>query len=124
MSIEALNWCKDQECPTPTSKLILFVLANYADQNFSCFPSEAHLAKICGVSDRSVRRSLSQLAKMNLIDIHLRKGTSNRYVMRVDASVQSRVDTSGRTGRPRASAYTKHKHKRKVKRRSLNELAG
>jgi DNA-binding GntR family transcriptional regulator len=124
MSIEALNWCKSQPCPTPTSKLVLFVLSNYADERHSCYPSEKHLAKICGISDRSVRRCITALSELGLLDIESRKGTSNRYHLRVDTSVQSRVDTSVRTVRPRASAYTKEKQKKKTQRRSLNELAG
>jgi len=123
MSIEALNWCKAQACPTPTSKLVLFVLSNYADEQHTCFPSEQHIAQICGITDRSVRRCLSALASIDLIDIELRKGTSNRYHLRVDTSVHTRVDTNVRTVRTRASAYTKDKQKPKT-RRSLNDIAG
>lgn len=125
MSIEALNWCKSQDCPTPTAKLVLFVLSNYADERNSCYPSEKHLAKICGVSDRSVRRCLQTLSDIGLIDIQHRSGTSNRYFLSVDASVHPSMDASVRTVRTPVSAYTKDIQKKKTpRRRSLNDLAG
>ena len=126
MSIEALTWCKNQDCPTPTSKLVLFVLSNYADERHTCYPSEAHIAKICGITDRSVRRCLQMLIERELVAVEQRKGTSNRYHLRVDTSVHTRVDTNVRTGRTRASAYTKEIQKKKPQpqRRTMNELAG
>ena len=126
MSIEALNWCKSQTCPTPTAKLVLFVLSNYADERASCYPSEKHLAKICGVSDRSIRRCLQSLSDSGLIEIKHRSGTSNRYFLSVDTSVHRGVDASVRTVRPRATAYTKDTQKTKTQpiRRSLNDIAG
>ena len=123
MSIQALTWCVRQTCPTPTSKLILFVLSNYADHRHSCFPSEKHIGKVCGVSPRTVRRCLSQLSKNQLITINLRKGTSNRYVLSMDADGHTSMDAGDRSGRSAVTAYTKDIHK-KTKRRSLNELAG
>lgn len=115
MSIEALTWCKNQTCPTPTSKLVLFVLSNYADEAGSCYPSEGHLAKICGVSERSIRRCIAMLADCGYVRVEARAGTSNRYYLGVDTSV--------RTVRPRVAAYTKEKQKTNNQRR-LNELAG
>ena len=107
MSVQALTWCISKRCPSPTSKLVLLVLANYADKRHSCFPSENHIAEICGVSDRSVRRCLVALVDCGLIEIRHRTGTSNRYFLRVEASVQSGVDAHGRRVRPPVSDYTK-----------------
>lgn len=123
MSIQALSWCVHQRCPTPTCKLVLFVLSNYADERHTCFPSEQHIATICGVSSRSVRRCLKSLSDAGLIFIELRKGTSSRYHLGVDASVHTRADASDRTVRTRTTAYTKDTQKTKTT-RSLNELAG
>jgi len=124
MSIEALTWCVSKRCPSPTSKLVLFILANYADRRHSCFPSEKHIAKICGVSDRSVRRCLVALVDCGLIEIKHRKGTSNKYFLSMEASVQRGVDAHDRRVRPRASAYTKDIQKNDNKETNLNELAG
>lgn len=121
MSIEAITWATRQTCPNPTCKLVLFVLANYADEQHSCFPSEGRLAQICGITDRSVRRSLGMLENCGLVTIKARKGTSNRYVLGVDTGVRGRVDTGVRGVRTLASAYTKDTLKRQG---DLNELAG
>ena len=67
MSINALSWALKQETDTTTTKLVLLVLSNYADEDHSCYPSEKHLAKIVGVSDRTIRRSLKYLVEKQLI---------------------------------------------------------
>ena len=131
MSIEALTWCKYQDCPTPTSKLVLFVLAYYADERHSCYPSEKTLAKICGISDRQVRTHLKKLQDMGLLTIVTRHGTSNRYVLRVDAGVhrgveadfRPRVEADFRRVRKRTSANTKDIQNNRSE-GNLNELAG
>lgn len=122
MSIEALSWCKNQECPTPTSKLVLFVLSNYADEQHSCYPSEKHIAKICGISDRQVRTHLKKLQSLGLIHILIRQGTSNRYILGVEAGFRGGVEADFRAVRKQTSAYTKDKQK--IKRGTLNDLAG
>ena len=121
MSIEALTWCKNQECPTPTSKLILFVLSNYADEQHSCFPSEKHIAKICGISDRQVRTHLKKLEGLGLLQIVMRSGTSNRYVLGVEASFRGGQEVNFRSVRNSTSAYTKDKQNNRGR---LNDLAG
>jgi len=110
MSIECLSWCIKKETNNPTTKLVLFVLSNYADEKKSCYPSEKHLAKIVGVSARSVRRCLVYLSENNLINIEHRSGTSNRYFLRVDTDVQTAtkgMDTDDQTVRTTVSANTK-----------------
>jgi len=113
MSIEAINWCKTKNCNTPSTKLVLVWLANYADQDHSCFPSEKHLGELCGISDRQVRRCIDWLEKNDLLTKQRRFGTSNRYFLNVDTSVLM--------VRTQASAYTKDK---KIKKGGKNELAG
>ena len=108
MSIQGLQWCIKQECDTPTTKLVLFILSNYADENGSCYPSEKHIASIVGISDRQVRRCLAKLVDNNLISIKERKGTSNRYFLSMDADVQTlRTPTSTNTKRDTKNIYTK-----------------
>ena len=102
MSIECLNWCIKQKCETPTTKLVLFILSNYSDEKHSCYPSEAKLAELVGVSDRQIRRCLQWLEKNRYITIEPRAGTSNRYYMRADTNVQTgRTSTSKQSGHVR-----------------------
>ena len=119
MSIEALGWVKNQTCPTPTSKLVLFVLANYADEKHSCYPSEKHLAQICQINDRSIRRNLTLLQDAGLLTIKHRLGTSNRYFLKVPQGVV----TDNRRVRSLVTANTKEILKTKTG-KNKNELAG
>jgi len=90
MSIQALSWCIKKDIPNPTAKLVLMILCNYANENNSSYPSEKHLAKLVGVSDRSIRRCTSQLVDLGLLKIEQRLGTSNLYtlLLGVDTNVQ------------------------------------
>lgn len=111
MSIQALSWSLKQKCDTPTTKLVLVILANYSDENNSCYPSEKHLASIVGVSDRTIRRCLSYLQNNNLIRIQNRLGTSNRYYMTMDTSDHTPLDTDSQGDRTQVSNNTKDKTK-------------
>ena len=119
MSIQGLGWCIQQKTDTPTTKLVLFILSNYADEKGSCYPSENHLASIVGVSDRQIRRCLKWLIANGFIEAECRSGTSNRYYLsmdadvhpgiqhRVDADVHPSMDADVHPGRTPMSSYTK-----------------
>ncbi len=96
MSTDAINWVRLLPCPTPTTKLVLFMLANYARKGtHKCYPSEKHLAEICGVSDRSVRRCIASLEELEYITVQKRLGTTNLYKLGMDTRVHPPADTSG-----------------------------
>lgn len=90
MSFEAMKWASAQEAGTSTNKLLLLLLANYADQDFTCFPSIKKLAVMAECGESTVRRSLKDLAKRDLIEIRTRfepygercRQTSNIYTLR------------------------------------------
>jgi len=115
MSIQGLNWCIKQKTDTPTTKLVLFILSNYADENGSCYPSEKKLAELVGVSDRQIRRCLNYLAKNNFITIKARTGTSNRYFIAMDADVLTPSEVDVRTLRTPKSYNTKENTKENTK---------
>tara|TARA_R100001443_G_scaffold9738_2_gene19351 strand:+ start:490 stop:1065 length:576 start_codon:yes stop_codon:yes gene_type:complete len=81
MSIEALSWGIKQNTDTPTSKLVLLILCNYANSEQKSFPSEKHLSKLCGVTERSIRRCIKSLKEKKLINITARGFNSNEYTM-------------------------------------------
>lgn len=107
MSLQALTWSIKQKLSTPTTKFVLTILANYADENGSCYPSEKKLAEIIGVSDRQIRRCLKNLVSLNLISIQERKGSSNRYFLNMEADVQTTMEADVHTGRKLKSYNTK-----------------
>lgn len=61
MSWEALAWAKDSDIAQPVAKFILVLLANKADENFSCYPSIRTLMAESGAGRSTVLRALSFL---------------------------------------------------------------
>jgi hypothetical protein len=109
MSIEALSWGIKQNTQTPTSKLVLLVLCNYANVENICFPSEKHLSKICGVSERSIRRCIKILKESNLIKVQARNFNSNEYEILCKTNLQQ--DTNDRINRTPMTNNTKEQTK-------------
>lgn len=67
MSSEALNWAKSVSVGGPAKKAVLLVLADYADHEWSCFPSQAKIAEQAEVGERTVRRILAEWEQTGLI---------------------------------------------------------
>ena len=68
MSIKAINWAWDQQLP-PNAKLILMAIADAADEEGNCWPKIKTIAKKCGVSQRTVQRSLKYFISNNFISV-------------------------------------------------------
>lgn len=89
MSFDAMSWAVKQKCKTPTSKLILLLIANYADENNSAYPSKDHLSQMANCDERTIRRSLKSLQDQGLLQVEQRynadgRQTSNRYFLALD----------------------------------------
>lgn len=61
MSIQAVAWAMKQETGSPTLKLVLIAVANYADEKGRCWPSQERLAADTEITDRSIREALKKL---------------------------------------------------------------
>ena len=92
MSWEALSWAAQQTAGGSTDKLVLIILANFADENGVSFPSHKTLAQRaeCGLS--TVERALKRLEKRGLVSIEPRydrspegsnRQTSNLYSLKM-----------------------------------------
>lgn len=85
MSIECLNQAIKIEGLTPTKKLILILLANYADDQNTCYPSYKHIAKIVGLKTvKGIQKAIKEFEELGLLRIEhriLENGsyTSNKY---------------------------------------------
>ncbi len=115
MSIQALSWCLKKEIPNPTAKLVLMILCNYANEHNASYPSEKHLAKLVGVSDRSIRRCTAQLSDLGLIKIEQRIGTSNLYTILIG------VDTNVQPLRTPTTYNTKEDTKVNIKKKGVDK---
>ncbi len=85
MSIECLNQAIKIEGLTPTKKLILILLANYADDQNTCYPSYKHIVKIVGLKTvKGIQKAIKEFEELGLLRIEhriLENGsyTSNKY---------------------------------------------
>jgi len=87
MSVKATSWAWDRDLPT-TEKFVLVALADYADENNSCFPGHKTLAARIGASVSTVSRALKGLAERGYVVVERRhrtngSRTSDRYALAV-----------------------------------------
>lgn len=61
MSISAMAWALKQNVGSPTRKLVLLAIANYADENGKCWPSQERLCQDTELGERTIRDALKGL---------------------------------------------------------------
>lgn len=84
MSFQAMSWALKQRTGSPSGKALLMALANYADEDGTCFPGQERLAEETEQSLDSVQRRLKELESLGLITRERRGGdgsgrSSDRY---------------------------------------------
>lgn len=79
MSIRIMGAVWERQDTTPTQKLVLLALADWANDEGHCWPSISRLAEKTGVAGRSVQRLIRQLEDMNLVRREEVSGKGNRY---------------------------------------------
>lgn len=67
MSVEAMNWALKQETGQPGTKLLLLVLANYADADGVSWYSQKRLSSITEQTKKTVSRNLKRLEDLDLL---------------------------------------------------------
>lgn len=67
MSFQAMAWAVKQKVGNATGKAILLMLANYADEQGKCWPSQETLAAECECSVATVARWLNSFAEMGFL---------------------------------------------------------
>lgn len=127
MSFESMAWAVKQNTNTSISKLILLMLANYADAEHSCFPSIEHIAKLCHCSVRSVKTHLKELEKKGFIKIGKIKGrvnNCNQYIIGSANTALVQNMTIGSAGDAHNTNIYKKQNILEKKRKNRNFLAG
>ena len=95
MSIEYLNHALKVDGLTPTKKLILVILSNYADEKGTCYPSYGHIAKMIGLKDtKGIQKAIKEFEELGYLRIEHRKTekgnyTSNRYHILLGRGVET-----------------------------------
>ena len=67
MSWKALDWATESDIGSPTTKFVLHLLANKADEDFSCYPSIRTLVAESGAGRSTVMRALKELEATGFI---------------------------------------------------------
>lgn len=94
----------------PKEKIVLLVLADYADADGSCFPGQAKLAHRASIPERTLRRVLQRLEEGGHIERQHRTrgdGTRRTDVYQLSAILTTGVAASGQnegTNRPTVAA--------------------
>ena len=71
------------------AKLTYSMLLRYAWQNDFCYPGQDTLGKAIGITDRQVRRHLTELIKIGYVSVH-RRGLGKTNVYTLYATIKKR----------------------------------
>lgn len=97
MSYKATNWAYDLQIFGP-QKFVLVALADFADEENTCYPGQSRLASMTGFSEATVRRALKRLEDSGLLKREHRVGvggyrTSDRYTLQVGVKLSTETPT-------------------------------
>ncbi|WP_371423290.1 helix-turn-helix domain-containing protein [Tardiphaga sp.] len=79
MSWQATAWAERQITGSPARKVLLLVLANYADEDGVCWPSQETLSRGTEQSVDTVQRQLRKLEHMKILAIATRPQGRGRW---------------------------------------------
>ena len=65
----------------PSAKLLAYELAAWANRDEQCWPSQATLAKSCGLTDRTIRTALRHLRGLGALVITTGPGNRHTYTL-------------------------------------------
>lgn len=86
MSIQAVAWAIEARVGSPTLKCILMAVANYANEEGRCWPSQERLAHDTEMTERSVRDGLKKLEEQGFIIRSARYANGSRRVDMIQLS--------------------------------------
>ena len=79
MSFDSLKWAWDQNVESPGRKIVLIGLAQFADSDGFCFPSQRTLAERTSQTERTVRSHLEWLENNDFISrVHRRRDNGSQ----------------------------------------------
>jgi hypothetical protein len=98
MSFSAMAWASKQKVKSASQKLVLLMLANYADDQDKCWPSKQTLADMCCLSKSGICKTISQLEDSGLLQVEKRDGTSSLIRLNTDVHQVDRGCLPSRQG--------------------------
>jgi Helix-turn-helix domain len=77
VSFTAMAWASKQKVKSANQKLVLLMLANYADDEDKCWPSKKTLSEVCCMSKTAICTSILKLEEAGFLKVEKREGTSS-----------------------------------------------
>jgi len=88
-ALEFLTVLRERRDVSLAGRALLSVLVSYAStRDGTCYPTQTTLADALGMTERAVRRVLTELGDLGLLLIQRRGPTSNVYRLRADRTVR------------------------------------
>lgn len=109
MSMAALRWVRPVRC-TPTQKVVLWALADHADDRGEAWPSIAGLIEATCLSERSVRGALRELEACGLIKTSPGGGRNRTSTYRLAMEQNGAARAETRQDLPRIEPEEKGQH--------------
>lgn len=111
MSFQAMAWAVKQKVGNATGKAILLMLANYADDEGRCFPSQETLAAECECSKRSILDWLQKFEDMGILKRDRRHGAggyrrSDILTLSLSAAFSPENNSRENASKPKCSTFT------------------
>ena len=108
MSIQAVSWAMSQRVGSPTGKILLICLADYANEQGECWPSQKTIADNTELSERATRDWLKKLEAKGFISRsrrHRTNGsrTSDLFVLNLFLAPKS--DKNNQTAESKSGSY-------------------
>ena len=128
MSIRIMSRLWDADLNS-TEKLVALALADHADDRGVCWPGQVGIAKKCGMSDRTVIRSIKSLENKNILKVERRidPGTGHKlnniyYFLPGDKVAHGPGDKQGRSQvtEDHINHQSNHQYKKKEKAHALS----
>jgi len=80
VSVDATRWAWLQDV-SPAKKLVLLALADRADENHVCYPSNQRICSDTGLHRETVFKAIDELEKDGLLSVSRELGKSNRFTL-------------------------------------------
>ena len=93
MSLMLLSMARKTRGLSPTTKLVLMLICDHADQDHRCWPSVRLLAEDVGITPRNIQKHIATLEELGVLVKDLRPGTTNMFTLVVPAQTPDVGDT-------------------------------
>jgi len=106
MSIEVMTAVWNHSKASPAAKLVLLAIADHQGER-GAWPSEATLARVTGMSERSVRRKVVELVELGELSVEVNSAPMpGRYKSNLYWVLVGRVDNLGKGGQIGQQGWT------------------